>query len=81
MNRTAREVLNETRWRRGRLMDVVIAYGDRRRRDGVRRISGSEVLGLERRYFIVSGGRLPYYKIERIELDCTILFDRRSDRS
>jgi uncharacterized protein (UPF0248 family) len=78
MKRTAREVLNEIRWRAGRLADVIVSYRDRTRREQVRLIRGSQIVGLERRYFVVPGGRLPYYKVERIELDGTVLFDRRS---
>lgn len=77
MDRTARDVLNEIRWRQGRLGDVLIGYHDRTRRGGMRTIRGSEIVDLERRYFVVHGGRLPYYKIERIELGGAVLFDRR----
>jgi len=77
MARTAREVLNELRWREPRrLEDAVLFYRDRRRSEGHRVIRGTEILGLERRYFSTAGGRLPYYKIERIDLGGETLFDR-----
>jgi len=77
MRRTAREVLNELRWREpGRLGDAVVWYRDRRRPEGQRVIHGAEILGLERRYFTTAGGRLPYYKIQRIDLGEETLFDR-----
>ena len=77
MTRTAREVFNELRWREpGRLADAIVWYRDRRRPEGHRVIHGAEILGLERRYFSTPGGRLPYYKIERIDLGEETLFDR-----
>ena len=39
-------------------------------------IPGSEVVALERRYFSTRVGRLPYYKIERIECAGEVLFER-----
>lgn len=78
MARTAREVLNELRWRdRDRLAEATIFYRDRARPMGYRVILGSEVVDLERRYFMTaSAGRLPYYKIERIEVKGRALFER-----
>ncbi len=77
MTRTAREILNELRWRGpDRLADATLWYRDRRRPEGHRVIDGNEILDLERRYFTTAGGRLPYYKIQRIELGGETLFDR-----
>ncbi|MGI0149955.1 MAG: RNA repair domain-containing protein [Thermoplasmata archaeon] len=77
MARTAREVLNELRWRvPGRLADAILWYHDRTRSEGYRLIRGSEIVGLERRYFTTGSGRLPYYKIVRIEVNGEILFER-----
>ena len=74
---TAREILNELRWREpSRLSDAVLWYRDRTRSDGHRRIRGSEIVALERRYFTTARGRLPYYKIERIEITGTVVFER-----
>lgn len=80
MGRTAREVLNELRWRdRDRLADATIWYLDRARPEGFRILLGSEIVDLERRYFTTStGGRLPYYKIERIDVGGRTVFDRAS---
>lgn len=75
--RTAREVLNELRWREpSRLAGAVITYRDRTRPEGFRTLRGSEIVELERRYFTIQGGRLPYYKIERIEEAGRVLFRR-----
>ena len=70
MARTAREVLNELRWRApDRLSEATLWYRDRTRPEGARIIRGSDIVDLERRYFTTaSEGRLPYYKIERIEV-------------
>ena len=77
MRTTAREVLNELRWREPvRLADAVLWYRDRTRSDGYRRIPGSEIVDLERRYFTTAGGRLPYYKVERIEVRGQVVFER-----
>ena len=68
MSRTAREVLNELRWREpSRLADAILSYRDRTSAGGTRMIQGNEIVSLERRYFTTVGLRLPYYKIERIE--------------
>lgn len=74
---TAREVLNELRWSTHCLADATIWYSDRARAEGFRIILGSEIVDLERRYFTTaSAGRLPYYKIERISVAGTTVFDR-----
>ena len=77
MRRTAREVMNELRWREpSRLADALIYYRDRTRSEGFRTIRGTEIIELERRYFTTAGGRLPYYKIERIAEGGRIRFER-----
>jgi len=74
---TAREVLNELRWRGAdRLPEAVIWYRDRARPEGHRLIRGSEIVDLERRYFSTAAGRLPYYKIERVECGGEVVFER-----
>src|SRR5437773_12385040 len=77
MVRTAREVLNGLRWRDPNpLEQAVVSYRDRTRPEGFRTIRGSEIVDLERRYFTTRTGRLPYYKIERIEVAGEVLFGR-----
>ncbi|MCI4371408.1 MAG: DUF504 domain-containing protein [Thermoplasmata archaeon] len=81
MSRTARDVLNELRWRTpARLGDAVLWYRDRTRPEGYRTLRGSDILELEGRYFTTATGRLSYYKIERIEREGRVLF-ARSDGS
>lgn len=77
MGGTAREILNELRWRRpSRLADANVFYRDRTRPEGYRLIHGSQIVELERRYFTTPTARLPYYKIERIEFAGETLFER-----
>ncbi len=81
MRRTARDVLNELRWREpGRLSDSVLWYSDRARPDGYRLIRGSEIVDLERRYFTTAEARLPYYKIVRIDCGGEVFYTRRAAR-
>jgi uncharacterized protein (UPF0248 family) len=81
MTRTARDVLNELRWRSpSRLADAVLWYRDRSRSEGVAVIRGSEIVDLERRYFTTASARLPYYKIERIECACETVYVRSRER-
>jgi len=75
--RTAREVLNEVRWRTpDRFPETILRYRDRTASDGFRLIRGFEIVDLERRYFRTARARLPYYKIDRIEWRGEILFER-----
>src|SRR5437899_12144095 len=77
MDRTARDTLNELRWREpSRLADAVLWYRDRSRPEGFARIRGSEIVDLERRYFTTALARLPYYKLERIEGSGGTVFER-----
>jgi uncharacterized protein (UPF0248 family) len=78
--KTAREVLNELRWGGAdRLPQAVLWYRDRTRPESHRLIRGSEIVELERRYFVTASGRLPYYKIERIEVDGKVVFERSDE--
>jgi len=75
--RTAREILNELRWRSPpALADAILWYRDRARPEGYRTIRGDQIIDLERRYFTTADSRLPYYKIERVECAGALLFDR-----
>lgn len=78
MRPTAREVLNALRWRdTDRLREATLWYRDRADPSGIRVIPGAEIVELEHRYFATrTAGRLPYYKIERIECAGEIVFQR-----
>lgn len=74
----AREVLNELKWRKGRdIRKAVLYVKDRSRRD-LRTISGSEIAELGKSFFSVGGTSIPYYKIEVIEYEGSVVYRRRS---
>lgn len=77
MKRSARNVLNELRWRgSNRLEEAIVIYRDRTRPEGFRTIRGSDIVSLERRYLTTPSARLPYYKIDRIECAGEVVFRR-----
>lgn len=76
--RTAREVLNELRWRQGRdLSRAEIWIADRRSPSGGRVLSGAKVTDLGRRYFTTARATIPFYKIVKITYGGRTLFERR----
>lgn len=75
--RTAREVLNELRWRRGfDLSRAEIWVADRTGPEGGRILSGAEIVDLGHRYFSTVRATIPYYKILRITYGGKTLFER-----
>ena len=78
--RTARDVLNELRWREGKdLKRTEIWYADRVKPEGYRVMSGGDITELGRGYFSTADSMLPYYKILRIVYDGVIIFERPED--
>ncbi len=78
--RTAREVLNELRWRPGYdLTRAEIWVADRRRPEGGRILSGADVLEIGHRYFVTTRATIPFYKVLRIRYAGRLLFERRSE--
>lgn len=81
VGRTARETLNELRWRKGLDMSrAEIWVADRTRPEGGRVLSGAEVVSLGHRYFTTARATIPFYKILRITYEGRVLFERRVDR-
>jgi uncharacterized protein (UPF0248 family) len=77
MPSTAREVLNELRWRRGRRMaDAVLYVRDRLTPNRYREVSGADITALGRRTFDTATATIPYYKVARIEQRGRLLFER-----
>jgi len=77
MPSTAREVLNELRWRKGRrLADAVLYVRDRLTPGRPRVVSGADITALGRRTFDTATATIPYYKIARIEHRGRVLFER-----
>lgn len=77
MPRTARETLNELKWRAGLdLARAEIWVADRTRPEGSRVLAGGELLKLGHRYFTTAHATIPYYKIRRIVYEGRVIFDR-----
>ncbi len=79
MTRTARETLNELKWRGG--FDVTRAQiwvADRTRPEGGRVLNGADVIALGHRYFTTARATIPFYKVLRIEYEGRVLFERRA---
>ncbi len=78
--RTAREVLNELKWRRGRdLSQAEIWIADRTTPEGGRVLSGAEIQELGHRYFQTARATIPFYKIVKITYGGRVLFERREE--
>jgi len=81
-NRTARDILYELKWRKGRNLTLAeVWYADRVRPDGYRIIRGEEIIELGRGYFSLRETKLPYYKIMKIVYDGETVFERTDDAS
>ena len=77
MPRTAREVLNELRWRRGfDLAHATLWVADRTSPGGGRALSGADVVELRHRYLVTARATIPFYKVLRIEYEGRVLFER-----
>ena len=73
---TAREVLNELRWREGRSLARAKMWVRGRTAEDVKAIDGDEILELGRRYFTTARATIPYYKVVRIVYEGHVLFER-----
>ncbi len=79
--RTARETLNELKWRKGfELSRAEIWIADRTRREGGRVLSGAEVVSLGHRYFTTVRATIPFYKVLKITYGDRVLFERPDAR-
>ena len=74
--RTARDVLNELKWREGQGLAEAQIWVRGRTADDVKSIRGEEVTDLGRRYFSTARATIPYYKIVRIEHAGVLVFER-----
>ena len=74
--RTAREVLNELRWREGRDLAKAEIWVRGRSPEDVKAMGGDEITELGRRYFSTATTTIPYYKIARIVSQGKVLFER-----
>lgn len=79
--RTARETLNELKWRKGfDLACAEIWIADRARPEGGRVLSGAEIVSLGHRYFTTTRATIPYYKILKITYGDRVLLERPEGR-
>ncbi len=74
-----REVLNELKWRGGRLDDAVITYLHRGAPGDRMSVRGADIVELERSFFVTADSKIPYHRIRRIELDDELLYLDRSE--
>ncbi len=77
MARTARDTLNELKWRGSYdFTRAKVWVADRTWPGGGRVLNGSEIVGLEHRYFTTARATIPFYKVLRIEYEGRILYER-----
>ena len=80
--RTARDVLYELKWRKGKdLKRAEVWCADRVKPEGYKIIKGEEITELGRGYLSMRESMLPYYKILRIVYDGEVVFERTEDAS
>jgi len=71
-----REVLNQLKWGpRGGLERVEVTYLHRGAPGDLMTILGSEIVELERSFFVTSDSKIPYHRIRCIVLDGNVLYD------
>lgn len=76
MNRTARNVLNELKWKEQSLKEATIHILDRMHPDKIRTASGADIIHLGKRTFDLQEATIPYYKIIKIEYKGKTIFER-----
>ena len=73
-----REVLNELKWSKDKgLDDAVITYLHRGALGDIMTITGSDIMELERSFFVTADSKIPYHRILRIELRGVVLYEER----
>ncbi|HXZ24202.1 MAG TPA: RNA repair domain-containing protein [Methanomassiliicoccales archaeon] len=69
-------VLNRLKWTEGEdLAEAKITYLHRGAPGDERRIEGSEIIELERSFFVTDDAKIPYHRIRRIEYRGRVLFN------
>ncbi len=77
MARTARDTLNELKWRGSYdFTRAKVWVADRTRPEGGRVLSGAEIVDLGHRYFTTARATIPFYTVLRIEYEGRILYER-----
>jgi len=75
-----REVLNELKWNGDRLGGALITYLHRGAPGDRVTIKGSDIVELERSFFVTADSKVPYHRIRRIELEGEVLYLDRSEQ-
>jgi uncharacterized protein (UPF0248 family) len=71
-----REVLNELKWKPGMSLDKAeITYIHRGAPRDEMTIQGSDIIELERSFFVTQESKIPYHRIKRIVYEGKLLFD------
>lgn len=74
--RTARDVLNELRWREGLDLAKAELWVRGRTDADVTMLRGDRIVDLDRRTFSTARATIPYYKIIRIAYEGQVVFER-----
>lgn len=73
-----KEILNKLKWRPGSdLRDAEIHYLHRGAPNDTRTIKGSDILELERSFFVTADGTIPYHRIRKIVCKGETLYDSK----
>ena len=76
-----REVLNELKWSKDKgLEDAVVTYLHRGAPGDRVAIKGSEIVELERSFFVTADSKIPYHRIRRIEHQGKVLYEEREEK-
>ena len=72
-----REVLNRLKWSKGEsLDDAVIWYTHRGAPGDIMSVVGSKIRGLGQGFFETDDATIPYHRIQRIEYNGRVVFDK-----
>lgn len=75
-----REVLNQLRWTELGLADAAITYVHRGAPGDVMSVKGSDIVDLERSFFVTADSKIPYHRIRRIEHRGKVLYEERTEK-
>jgi len=71
-----RQVLNELKWKPGMSLDKArITYVHRGAPQDERTIQGSDIIELERSFFVTQESKVPFHRIKRIVYEGRVVFD------
>ncbi len=75
-----RAILNRLKWTEGEdISEAKITYLHRGAPGDRMSIKGSEIVELERSFFVTADAKIPYHRIRRIEYRGRVLFDSENE--